>query len=123
VSLISDESEEAFRELWDVLPSEIRFNGLVRPCVSHTVKESKQMEIAGYNFRLISQVEILSSDLAEFSNIEERVSKMNVREASGDFDDDRPNTGDWGEDFVFVQKDSHADSATVTLYLAARMAN
>jgi hypothetical protein len=120
---LKEESEDGFRELWEVMPSEIRFNGLVRPCVTHTAKESKQMEIAGYNFRLISQVEILASDLDLFANIEERVSKMNVRQASGNFDDDRQATGEWGEDYVFVEKDSHANSATVTLYLAARMAN
>lgn len=119
---LKDESQDAFRDLWGVIPGEVMFNRLVRPCITHTLQESKTMEVAGSNYLAISQLEMLESHFLEFENIAERTSLLNTREASGDFDDDRSATGEWGPDFVFIKKDNHTNSATVSLYLVARNA-
>lgn len=97
-----EESEEAFNELLEVMPSAITFNGLTRPCVSQSLNMKRAQQLAGYQVENAQEVTMLASDFADFDGIKDRVSKMSVNGA---------------EELVFMHSDTHPNSATIHLFL------
>lgn len=102
-----DESEEAFRELFALMPSTVVFNGISKPCVSQTLSIKKAQQLASYQVDASAQITMLNADFEAFEGIVERQSTLNVND---------------GEDLVFIQKDEHPQSAVVHLFLQARNA-
>lgn len=118
------DSAEAFRELWEVLPGAIRYNGIVRPCIAQKVTHSRMPELASINVKAVSEITMLVSDFESFEGIKDRASALNFRETDRDWDDVSIDTGgDWGRDYVFVEDHTHPQSAVIHFFLAARNAD
>lgn len=100
-----DESEEAFRELLDVMPAEITFNGISKPCVSQTITLVRKQTLHGYVYDVAAQVSMLNSDFAAFVAMELK-DRSSIMQVNG------------GEELVFMQKEIHPNSAVTHLFLA-----
>jgi hypothetical protein len=104
MATLIEESEEAFRELLEVMPAEIEFNGIAKPCVSHSLNIKRAQQLQHYQLDASQEVEMFVSDFEAFEGIRDRQSEVRVN---------------GGEPLVYLIKDTHPNSATVHLFLGA----
>lgn len=104
--MLIDESREAFRELRDVMPATIEFNGIRRPCVSHSINFKRAQHVQNYQIDATSEVELEDEHYAEFVEMgfKDRVSEVSVN---------------GGRPLVVLATDTHPNSAVVHLFLGA----
>jgi hypothetical protein len=105
MSLI-DESRQAFRELRDAMPATIEYNGIVRPCVSHSINFKRAQHLQSYQVDATTEVELEDEHFAEFveMGLKDRVSEVSVNGSRA---------------MVVMSTDTHPNSATVHLFLGA----
>lgn len=97
-----DESEQAFRELLAVMPSEIEHNGIKKPGVSNTLSVKRAQQTQGYQIDSSQIFDMLVSDFNALGDLEDRVSEVRIN---------------GGEPMVYLTKDTHPNSAVVHLFL------
>jgi hypothetical protein len=104
VALI-DESREAFRELRDVMPATIVFNGIEKTGVSHSINFKRAQHLQNYQVDATSEFEMEDTDYAEFveMGLKDRVSEVSVN---------------GGRAMVVMATDTHVNSATVHVFLS-----
>lgn len=109
-----DESRAAFRELREVMPSTIEFNGITKTGVSQTLTIKRAQEVQGYQVDASTQFTIEDVDFAEFeaNGLKDRVGEMRVSEEIVD-----GVVTKWGGWLVYLTKDTHPNSAVVHLFL------
>lgn len=103
-----DESRAAFRELKAVMTptATIKFNGITKEGISHSITVKRMQQLQGYGVEASSEFEMENEDFALFvrMGLKDRVSKVVVNGT---------------DELVYVQKDTHPNSATVHLFLVA----
>ncbi|HEX6175888.1 MAG TPA: hypothetical protein VF089_17900 [Candidatus Binatia bacterium] len=99
-----DESRAAFRELREVMPSTIEFNGITKTGVSQTLTIKRAQELQNYQIDGSTQFTLEDTDFAalEAEGLKDRVGEVRIN----------------GSDpLVITSIDRHPNSAVVHLFL------
>lgn len=101
-----DESRAAFRELRETMPATIEFNGIEKTGISHSITVKRLQQLQGMDVEASSEFELEDTDFAEFveKGLKDRVSTLTVNET---------------DELIYMQKDSHPNSAVVHLFLGS----